>query len=184
MRVEENQTPNIDIKKTVFGISGAYIIPTNISGKLGRNIILRNIDTKIYKIIAQVPKERKIVRSLFGSSISGCISMYMPKMTTAMSQSMSMIFLVFFIMDLSLWESCFLSKKDIISHMQISGISSNLWKYFLIQFTNRRNFIPILSVYYLTLTNTHANEIGLYTGIGYIAALLMQIPSGYIADHY
>lgn len=68
--------------------------------------------------------------------------------------------------------------------MQLSGVESNLWKYFLIQFTSRRNFIPILSVYFLTLSDTHANQIGLFTGIGYTAALLMQIPSGYIADHW
>ncbi len=68
--------------------------------------------------------------------------------------------------------------------MQITWLESNLWKYFLVQFTNRQHFIPILSVYYLTLPDAHANEIGLYTGIGYIAAMFMQMPSGYIADHY
>ncbi len=61
-------------------------------------------------------------------------------------------------------------------------IASNLWKYFLIILTNRRHFITILSVYYLTLPDVHANEIGLYTGIGYIGAMLFQIPSGFIAD--
>jgi hypothetical protein len=84
----------------------------------------------------------------------------------------------------SVYVSCFLSKKDIISLMKFSGIESNLWKYFLIQFTIRRNFIPILSVYFLTLPDTRANQIGLFTGIGYTAALLMQMPSGYIADHW
>lgn len=68
--------------------------------------------------------------------------------------------------------------------MQLTWVESNIWKYFLIQFTNRRNFIPILSVYFLTLSNTHANQIGIYMGIGYVAAMIMQMPSGYIADHY
>ncbi len=68
--------------------------------------------------------------------------------------------------------------------MEFSGISSNIWKHFLIQFTSRRNFIPILSVYYLTLPNAQANEVGLYTGMWYTAAMLMQIPAGYIADHW
>lgn len=68
--------------------------------------------------------------------------------------------------------------------MNFTWIESNIWKYFLIQFTNRRNFIPILSVYYLLLPNTQANEIGIYTGIWYIASMLFQIPSGYIADHW
>ena len=73
-------------------------------------------------------------------------------------------------------------KKEYHLLMQLSGVESNLWKYFLIQFTSRRNFIPILSVYFLTLSDTHATQIGLFTGIGYTAALRMQIPSGYIAD--
>lgn len=68
--------------------------------------------------------------------------------------------------------------------MQLTGVESNIWKYFLIQFTNRRNFVPILSIYFLTLPNTHANEIWLYTGIWYAAAMFMQIPSGFIADHW
>ena len=68
--------------------------------------------------------------------------------------------------------------------MNTRWISSNLWKYFIYQFTNRRHFIPILSVYYLTLPNAQANEIGFYTGIGFIAAMLMQIPAGFIADHW
>lgn len=68
--------------------------------------------------------------------------------------------------------------------MRLTWISSNLWKHFLIQFTSRRNFIPILAIYYLTLPNTHANEIGLYTGMSYVATFLFQIPSGFIADHW
>ena len=63
-------------------------------------------------------------------------------------------------------------------------LSSNLWKYFVILFTNRRNFIPILSVYYLTLPNTYANEVWIYTGIGYVTAMIFQIPSWYIADRW
>lgn len=66
----------------------------------------------------------------------------------------------------------------------ISSIKSNLWKYFLIQLTNRRNFMPILSIYYLTLPNTHANELGFYMGISFVSAMIMQIPSGLIADYW
>lgn len=40
---------------------------------------------------------------------------------------------------------------------------AGLRAYFLVLFTGRRNFIPILSVYYLTLPNTDAAELGLYT---------------------
>lgn len=48
--------------------------------------------------------------------------------------------------------------------MKLSGIESNLWKYFLVNLTSRRQFIPILSVYFLTLPHAQANQIGLYTG--------------------
>lgn len=68
--------------------------------------------------------------------------------------------------------------------MKLTGIESNIWKYALIQFTNRRNFIPILSVYFLTLSDTSAHQIGIYMWLGYVAAMIMQIPSWYIADHY
>lgn len=42
--------------------------------------------------------------------------------------------------------------------------------------------MPFLSIYLLTMPNTTANFIGILTGIGQIAGLLMEIPSGYIAD--
>jgi hypothetical protein len=63
-------------------------------------------------------------------------------------------------------------------------VESNIWKYFLIQLTGRRNFVPILAIYFLTLPDARAHQIGLYTAIGYGAAMLMQIPSGFIADHW
>lgn len=59
---------------------------------------------------------------------------------------------------------------------------SNLWKYFLFLFTSRRNFIPILSIYYMTLPHAHASEVGIYTGIGFLTSFLLQIPSGMLAD--
>ena len=61
-------------------------------------------------------------------------------------------------------------------------LKSNIWKYFLIILTNRRNYIPILALYFLSLPNTTAQQIGLYTGIGWIAGFLLEIPSGYISD--
>jgi len=63
-------------------------------------------------------------------------------------------------------------------------LKSNLWKYFLLLLTNRRNFIPILSIYFLTLQNTTAQQIGLYTGIGWLAGFLLEIPSGYLSDKF
>ena len=66
----------------------------------------------------------------------------------------------------------------------IDAMTSNLWKYFLVNFTGRRHFIPILSVYFLTLPGTTAHQIGLYTGIGYLASMIMQLPAGMIADRW
>ncbi len=61
-------------------------------------------------------------------------------------------------------------------------LKSNLWKYFLIILTNRRNYIPILAIYFLTLPNTAAQQIGLYVGIGWFVGFLLEIPSGYLSD--
>ncbi|MEA2006838.1 MAG: hypothetical protein U9O20_01620 [Patescibacteria group bacterium] len=61
-------------------------------------------------------------------------------------------------------------------------LKSNIWKYFLIILTNRRNYIPILALYFLSLPNTVAQQIGLYTSIGWIAGFILEIPSGYISD--
>ena len=55
-------------------------------------------------------------------------------------------------------------------------------KFFIYLLSQRRNFIPILSIYFLTIPNTVANQIWIYTWIGYLASFLLEIPSGYIAD--
>jgi len=67
---------------------------------------------------------------------------------------------------------------------EIKKLESNIWKYFLIILTNRRNYIPILAIYFLSLPNTLAQQIGLYTSIGWIAGFLLEIPSGYISDKF
>lgn len=64
------------------------------------------------------------------------------------------------------------------------GLKSNLWKYFLFILTNRRNYIPILAIYFLTLPSTTAQQIGLFTGIGWFVGFLLEIPSGYISDRF
>lgn len=55
-------------------------------------------------------------------------------------------------------------------------------KFFLYLLSQRRNFIPILSIYYLTLPDTTANQIGIFTGLWYFTSFLLEIPSWYIAD--
>jgi len=64
------------------------------------------------------------------------------------------------------------------------NFENNIWKYFVYQFTQRRNFIPLLSIYFLTLPNTEANQIGIYTWIGYLASFLLQIPTWFFSDHF
>ncbi|HMS91789.1 MAG TPA: hypothetical protein PKC87_06195, partial [Candidatus Absconditabacterales bacterium] len=66
--------------------------------------------------------------------------------------------------------------------MKRRGLESNIRKYFLVLFTGRRNFIPILSIYFLSLPNTTANQIGMYSAAGYIIGLIFQIPAGYRGD--
>ena len=63
-------------------------------------------------------------------------------------------------------------------------INSNLWKYFVFILTSRRNYIPILSLYFLSLPNTAANQIGIYTGIAWLAGFFLEIPSGYLSDKF
>ena len=65
---------------------------------------------------------------------------------------------------------------------ELKQLKANIWKYFLVILTNRRNYIPILALYFLSLPSTTAQQIGLYTGIGWIAGFLLETPSGYISD--
>jgi len=61
---------------------------------------------------------------------------------------------------------------------------NNIWKFFIFSLSQRRNFIPLLSIYFLTLPNTHANQIGLYTGLWFLASFLLEVPSGYFSDTF
>ncbi|NIA18417.1 MAG: MFS transporter [Actinobacteria bacterium] len=63
-------------------------------------------------------------------------------------------------------------------------LAGNIWKYFVFSLTHRRHFIPILSIYFLTLPDTNAQQIGAYTAIGFLASFLLEIPSGYFADKF
>jgi MFS family permease len=62
------------------------------------------------------------------------------------------------------------------------NLNSNIWKLFVIQLTQRRYYLPILSIYFLTLSDANAMQIGLWAGAGYLAEFLFEIPSGYISD--
>ena len=63
-------------------------------------------------------------------------------------------------------------------------IKSNIWKFFLYSLSQRRNFIPILGIYFLTLPNTSAKQIGFYISLGFFVSFLLEIPSGYFSDNF
>lgn len=63
-------------------------------------------------------------------------------------------------------------------------LESNIWKFFIYSLTNRRHYITILSIYFLTLPNATVNQIGLYMGIGNLIGFLFEIPSGYFSDRF
>lgn len=65
---------------------------------------------------------------------------------------------------------------------KLFSLEANIWKHFIILFTGRRNFVPILSIYYLSLPNTHAQEIGFYTAVWYAFSLIFQIPAWILWD--
>lgn len=68
--------------------------------------------------------------------------------------------------------------------ISFSDLKSNTWKLLLYTITQRRNFLPILAIYFLTLPNSTAQQIGIYTGIGTLASFLLEIPTGYFSDHF
>ena len=65
-----------------------------------------------------------------------------------------------------------------------SGLESNIWKFFLFVLSQRRNFLPILAIYFLTLPNTTAQQIGLFSAFGALASFFLEIPSGYFSDKF
>lgn len=76
----------------------------------------------------------------------------------------------------------FIKNYQLIMPKKLFSLEANIWKHFIILLTGRRNFIPILSIYYLSLPNTYAQEIGFYTASGYVFSLLFQIPAGVLGD--
>ena len=63
-------------------------------------------------------------------------------------------------------------------------LQSNIWKYFVYSFSQRRNFYPILSIFFLTLPDATTKQIGIWSGIGFIASFFFEIPSSYFADRF
>ncbi len=71
-----------------------------------------------------------------------------------------------------------------LKKLKINWLEGNIWKFFIHSLSNRRNFIPLLSIYFLTLPNTTAQQIWLFTGIWFLAMFFLEIPSGYFADNF
>ncbi len=65
-----------------------------------------------------------------------------------------------------------------------ASLKYNLWKFFIYNLSHRRNFITILSIYFLTLPNTTAQQIGIYTAAASVTSFLFEIPTGYLADRF
>lgn len=62
------------------------------------------------------------------------------------------------------------------------NLQGNIWKYALILIANKRIFVAILSIYYLTIPDVTAQTIGLLFLISNAAGFLFEIPSGYLSD--
>lgn len=64
----------------------------------------------------------------------------------------------------------------------MANVLTNVWKYTIFLITNKRVWVAIIAVYYLTIPGV--NELGISYIIlaGNIAGIIFEIPSGYLAD--
>lgn len=63
-----------------------------------------------------------------------------------------------------------------------NSLEGNISKIFLFNLSQRRHFITLLSLYFLILDNTTAQQIGLYTAIANLLSFFLEVPSGYLSD--
>jgi len=61
-------------------------------------------------------------------------------------------------------------------------LKANIWKIFILRITQKRYYFAMLSIYFLTIPNTNAHQIGIWAGIGYLSEFLFELPSGYLSD--
>jgi len=61
-------------------------------------------------------------------------------------------------------------------------LSGNIWKLGVHYVTNKRLYQPILGISLLTVPGTTAATLGTMLLAGSMAALLFELPSGYISD--
>ena len=62
------------------------------------------------------------------------------------------------------------------------GVAGNIWKFFVLATTNKRNYMTFFSIFLLTIPDATAQTVGLVTSIGQIVGFLFEVPSGYFAD--
>lgn len=63
-----------------------------------------------------------------------------------------------------------------------AALESNIWKYTVLLVTNKRVFVAILSVYYLTIPGVNTWWIGILLLVGNVASIIFDVPSSFIAD--
>ncbi len=61
-------------------------------------------------------------------------------------------------------------------------LEDNIWKYAIQLITNKRIFVSILSIYYLTIPDVTIQGIGFIIAIGTFFSFIFEIPSGYMSD--
>lgn len=66
--------------------------------------------------------------------------------------------------------------------MNIKSIENNIWKYAIFLITNKRVWVSIIAIYYLTIPDIDTMGISYIILAGNIAGVLFEIPSGYWAD--
>ncbi len=63
-------------------------------------------------------------------------------------------------------------------------LESNFWKIWIYVFTNRRAYITLLGIYFLTFPDNTVKQIWFYTALGSLVSFLFEIPSGYFSDRF
>lgn len=66
--------------------------------------------------------------------------------------------------------------------MDTHALHSNIWKFGVHLATNKRTYLPFLSIFLLTFPNTTAQTIGFWSLVGVVAGIIFEVPSGYISD--
>jgi MFS family permease len=62
------------------------------------------------------------------------------------------------------------------------SLQDNIWKYAILLIANKRIFVAILGVYYLTIPDVTPEIIGIILLAGSFSGFIFEIPSGYVSD--